>query len=146
MLDSIFNPDCHDPASYVGDRASPEVKAKARSLAARAHFDKLMLVERSPDGWSRVQAEERRFEGRLSPHVFMLGAQELRPPLSYLAVATHHADQAATLGLVAPVVLQVGFYLRDVGDVVGIDVAKMDGAKQYKVRWRVVVRRARGAE
>ena len=76
----------------------------------------------------------------------MLGAQELRPPLSYLALATHHADQAATLGLVSPVVLQVGFYLRDVGDVVGVDVAKMDGAKQYKVLWRIIARLARGVQ
>ena len=40
-------------------------------------------------------------------------------------------------------VLVVGFYLRDVGDVVGIDVARMVGAKQYKVLWRVIARRVR---
>ena len=49
MLDSILNPACDDPRRYVGDRTPLEVKAKAHALAARAHFDKLMLVEKSHD-------------------------------------------------------------------------------------------------
>ena len=62
----------------------------------------------------------------------------LEAPLSYLAHAAHHANEAARLALVSPTVLVVGMRLRDVGEAVGVDLAKMEGAKRFRTLWRAV--------
>ena len=119
MLDSIFNPDCHHPASYVRDKALSEVTAKAHTLTASC-------LSRDPQTGG-PKCERRNAASKSgSPHTASSCSAApnscTRPSHEpYLTLAAPHADQAATLGLVAlaPVVLQVGFYLRDVGDAVG---------------------------
>ncbi|KAI0737071.1 hypothetical protein C8Q80DRAFT_1222909 [Daedaleopsis nitida] len=117
VLDALLDPLC-DQSRYVGDLASPALKAQAYSLAAHAHHQKFLA---SPPERARIQADERRFA---------------RPETLRLGSVKH--------GLVSPAVLLVGFKLHDIGQALGVDIdSQMARAKNFRFLWRAISRRVK---
>ncbi|KAI0794733.1 hypothetical protein C8Q74DRAFT_592247 [Fomes fomentarius] len=132
VTDAFTDPSC-DPSRYVGNTASRSLMAQAHSLAARSHYEKFLA---SPAERTDIQADERRFS---RPETLRLGIGQ--PPLSSLALAAHHANESVKHGLVSPAVLLIGFKLRDLGEVLGVDVDRMNRAKRFRPLWRAISQR-----
>ena len=132
MLDAFLDPSCND-GRYVGDVASRTLMAQAHACAARAHYAKFTA---SSSERLAIQADERRFS---RPETMRLGIGQ--PPLSSLALAAHHANESVKRGLVSPIVLVVGFKMRDLGEALGVNLDQMSRAKKFRPLWRVISRR-----
>ena len=132
VLDAFLDPSCND-GRYVGDVASRTLMAQAHACAARAHYAKFTA---SSSERLAIQADERRFS---RPETMRLGVGQ--PPLSSLALAAHHANESVKRGLVSPIVLVVGFKMRDLGEALGVNLDQMSRAKKFRPLWRVISRR-----
>lgn len=69
-----------------------------------------------------------------------IGQPSLR--LSSLALAAHYENESVKHGLVSPAVLLIGCKLRDLGEVLGVDVDRiMNRAKRFRPLWRAISQR-----
>ncbi|KAI0640698.1 hypothetical protein C8Q79DRAFT_1004094 [Trametes meyenii] len=134
VLDALTDRSC-DPERYVGNLASPSLIAQAHSCAAHAYLDKFTA---SP----AVCFENINNECRFSrPTTLRIGIPE--PTIVSFDHAAYHANESAKLRLISPVVLRVGFMLRDIGTQLGIDLSPLGQGRSRKFRplWRAVSRR-----
>ncbi|KAI0630470.1 hypothetical protein C8Q77DRAFT_1133222 [Trametes polyzona] len=132
VLDSLTNPD--DPSGvYLGHLASDSILAQAHSFAAQIYFLKLTAP---PDQLPDILVEERAFNRRDS-----LQAKGGDRALTALTFAVHHANQSTKLGLVSPIVLEVGLMMREVGAQLGVDLAQMSRTRLYRPLWRAITTR-----
>ncbi|EIW59915.1 uncharacterized protein TRAVEDRAFT_90255, partial [Trametes versicolor FP-101664 SS1] len=128
VLDALLDPEC-DPERYVGHLASTAVLAQAHSCAANAHFLKLMA---SSDQILDMVMDERRFRRTEN-------ALDEDPALAYFIFAVQHANLSAKLGLVSPVVLQIGFAARETGASLGVEPCQMKRSRHVRFLWGAVM-------
>ncbi|KAH9851961.1 hypothetical protein C2E23DRAFT_869084 [Lenzites betulinus] len=117
-LDALLDPQCQPSSRYVGQLASDTTKAKAHAFAGQAYLMKL----------TATPAEHRRqtqlITGDRATHNLLQAAQ--------------HANACAELGLISPVVLRIGFMMREVGVNHGVDLSTMVRSSLFRALWIAV--------
>lgn len=131
-LDSFLDPECTE-TPYVGDTISPALKAQAHSCAALAYHEKVFAT---PVECAEIEVQERRFQ-RKETMELGVGA----PAFAHFVVALDHANQSVQLGLVSPIVLRLGFMMRDIGTSLGVDLSQTVRSRRFRPLWRAVDRR-----
>lgn len=134
VLDALVDASCElAKARGVGVISRP-LMAQAHSCAAQAHFHKFMA---SPAERAAMEADERSYS---RPETLRLGVG--RSPLEYFLLAAHHANESIKLGLDSPIVLSVGMKIRQIGEVLGVDVQlTVTRGKLFRPLWCAVSRR-----
>ncbi|EIW59913.1 uncharacterized protein TRAVEDRAFT_37131 [Trametes versicolor FP-101664 SS1] len=131
-LDSFLDPECTE-TPYVGDTIPPALKAQAHSCAALAYHEKVFAT---PAECAEIVVQERRFQ-RKETMELGVGA----PAFAHFVVALDHANQSVQLGLVSPIVLRLGFMMRDIGTSLGVDLSQTVRSRRFRPLWRAVDRR-----
>ncbi|OJT13664.1 hypothetical protein TRAPUB_9763 [Trametes pubescens] len=131
-LDAFLDSECTE-TPYVGDTISRILKAQAHCCAALAYHEKVFAI---PAERVAIEAEERRFQRKET-----MGQGVGAPAFAHFVIALHHANKSVQLGLVSPIVLRLGFMMRNIGTSLGVDLTQTVRSRRFPPLWRAVDQR-----
>ena len=123
---------------------NPTIRARALSLAARAHWEKYEAALASTDELATILRDEEREAERLGIATTYKAEED---PITILATAMHRANESIKLGLFSAATMVVGLGARDSAAAAGIqDTELVVKMPMFADLWGAVLKRLRNLD